>query len=150
MEDSTRQKLRDILQAQLEVYRRMRDLMRSQREALTLNDSARLIGLMEEAADMKIEAESLQDRAEPLRQEWERAREAIPESERLSLRSLMEEIRSTLGEVLDDMNSLQGEVGKRRDETSEKLRDLGRSVAGRRGYGMPGPAQNPKLLDRDG
>lgn len=150
MEGAKRQRLRDTLQAQLEVYRHMRDLMRSQREALSLNDSARLIGLMEEAADMKGQAESLQDRAEPLRLEWERAREAIPEPERLALRSLMEEIRSTLGEVLADMNSLQGEVGKRRDETSEKLRDLGRSVAGRRGYGLPGPAQNPKLLDRDG
>ncbi|MGE4158622.1 MAG: hypothetical protein AB7F75_05955 [Planctomycetota bacterium] len=149
MEDVTRQRLRDILQAQLEVYKRMRSLMRSQREALTLNDSARLIGLMEEAADMKIEAESLQVRADPLRLEWEQARDEIPELERTALRSLMEEIRSTLGEVLSDMNDLQDDVGRRRDETSEKLRDLGRSVAGRRGYGLP-TGQGSKHLDRDG
>lgn len=63
----------------------------------------------------------------------------------------VEHIREILGEVLELMNSLKEDVGDRKDETQERIKEVQRNEAARKGYGVSKdltPPASSRFMDR--
>jgi hypothetical protein len=149
MDFDERQKFAELLAGQKSVYVDMRDILKRQAQALQKGDTEKLLKLMEDVNQSRSRASALQDDIEPLREQWEKDREQIPESERQVLLQMVEDIRSILSEVLESMNHLHGDVNERKDETKQKMEDMHRANQARKGYNvLENLPKSPRFMDR--
>lgn len=153
MDPDRRDVFRQLLEKQHAAYARMAAMVAEQGRALETGDAEVLMPLAEQASALKQEAEALQLEMAPLREEWEASRDSIPEADRDLLKTLMEDIRHLLQEMLEAMSKLRGGLDDSRDEKLTRLKDLQRGQAARKGYTDLGRLRQPpggRFMDRDG
>jgi len=149
MEEHDRIAFGDLLGRQKTIYIMMRDILNKQAQALEKGETEKLIALMGEVNDFKVEAATLQKTIEPLKQQWEMHKDNIPDAERQSLMLKVEEIKNVLSAVLEAMNNLHSNVHDKKDDTKQRLIDIQRSQAARQGYGSLGKMPTPsRYMDR--
>jgi hypothetical protein len=151
MEAEERKILIDLLQRQQEVYGTMRNLLRAQVKAFQSGDTDKLVVLVNEANGFRAKAATLEEDVVPLKKRWEEDRESIPQEERDNLLKRVDHIKKILEEVLELMGSLNENVTQKKDETQERIREVQRAQAARKGYGSIGQKQpdQSRFMDRN-
>ncbi len=112
------------LNAQAELYRALLGLAKRQVEEIAGQNIDRFLILLEEKKKVVREIEEIELATIPLRQHWENHKADLNEETRAKLRTVVDEIREILEELLELESESQQKLGDSKDQVEEGLRQV--------------------------
>ncbi len=143
------ERFEQTLRAQAELYRTLLGLAKRQSEEISAENTDAFVRLLEKKKKVMEEIGELELTADPLRTFWETNREKISEQTRANLRSVVDEIRTLLEELLELESKSQRRLGITKDTVQEQIRQLSVGPEAMRSY-RQGPDQKPRFMDETG
>jgi len=137
------------LRAQAELYRTLIGLARRQAEELSAENVDAFVIFLEEKKKVVGEIEDIEIAADPLRRFWEANRDNVGESTRAKLRTVVDEIRALLEELLELETDSQRKLGITKDSLEEQVRQLSVGPKAMHSY-SPKPDHKPRFMDETG
>lgn len=140
---------RHKLGAQAELYRTLLGLTKRQTLQIAEENLDGFMLLLEEKKKVIKEIGDIEQTTIPLREYWETHKEDISEGTRIELRSVVDEIRTILEELLALEAKSQRELGLAKEVLAEEMRQVGVGQQAMRSY-KHGADQNPRFMDETG
>jgi hypothetical protein len=137
------------LRAQAELYRTLLGLAKRQTQEIADENMDAFVLLLEEKKKIVREIGEIELATIPLRQFWETYNEKVNEETRVKLRSVVNEIRTLLEELLKIESQSQQELGITKDMVEEELRQVGAGPKAVRSY-RPRADSKPRFMDETG
>ncbi|RJP73371.1 MAG: hypothetical protein C4532_04505 [Candidatus Abyssobacteria bacterium SURF_17] len=137
------------LGAQAELYRTLLGLTKRQALQIAEENLDGFMLLLEEKKKVIKEIGDIEQATIPLREYWESHKEDISDGTRVKLRSVVDEIRATLEELLALEARSQRELGLAKEVLAEEMRQVGAGRQAMRSYNR-GADQKPRFMDETG
>ena len=145
-EESDLQAALRALEAERDIYARVLELARKQRELAEGGKAGELLGVLAEKGKLTEEAARVAEASRGLKAEWSARARELGAEERARGQGLLDEITRILGEVLAEEDACQKILGGRRDGTMEEMLRVQKGRRAARAYGER-PPQDPRFKD---
>lgn len=124
--------LLDLLDRQLGLYRRLKEMSDSQRSLVSDEDPTALLGLLGRRQQVVEELASLNGRIAPVRRDWERIAPHLPTETRTRATRVFQQARSLLEEIIAADRKDSELLGARKSNVANTLKaiDVGRAACG--------------------
>ena len=141
--------LEQELRVQAELYRALLELARRQAKEISREDIDSFMLLLEEKRKIIEKIGEIELSTGHLREFWESHKEEVGERTRTKLRSVVDEIRTLLEELLELESHSQSELGIAKGEIEEEIRQLNVGKTAMRSY-RRAPDCEPRFMDESG
>ncbi len=143
------ERFQQVLRAQAELYRTLLALAKRQAAEISARNIKGFIAALDEKKLVLEEIGSLELTAAPLRHAWESQSEVVTDQTRARVRSLVEEIRTLLQQLLEVEMESQTELGVVKDTVEEELRQVTTGPEAIRSYKGPNQCK-PRFMNEIG
>jgi len=137
------------LNAQAELYRTLLDLAKKQTQEIAGKNLDAFMQTLEEKKKVITEIGDIELATIPLRESWEAHKDTASEETRAKLRSVVDEIRTVLEELLQIESASQQRLGITKDMVEEELRQISTGTRAMSSY-KGKPACKPRFMDETG
>ena len=124
--------LLDLLDRQLGLYRRLKEMSDSQRSLVSDEDPTALLGLLGRRQQVVEQLAALNGRIAPVRRDWERIAPHLPTETRTRATRVFQQARSLLEEIIAADQKDSELLGARKSNVASALKaiDVGRAACG--------------------
>jgi hypothetical protein len=136
------------LESQRKLYSEMTGISRKMIDGLRSGDSDAAARALEAKQEILNSLDVLEARLGPVRAEWLKISEGLPEADRERVNSAMRGVQEVLGKLIEIENDAQKEIEERRNEVADKLRGTQSKKNVNRAYGQPKP-DSTRFLDEE-
>lgn len=143
------EKLERLLNVQAGLYRELLGVARRQAEEISTESLDTFVRILEEKKTIIDKIGELETEAQLLRAFWEQHREEVEEDNRARLRSVVDEIRTLLEELLEVESESQQKLGGTKDTVEEQIRQISIGPEAMRSY-MKGDGTGARFMDEVG
>ena len=135
-----------LLTEQLELYRRLRDMARQQRELVSGENPGALLSLLGQRQELIAELARLDVRVGPIRRDWDRIGPELPSQPRQQATDMFKESRAILEDIIAADQEDTEALKTRQATVQESLRAID---AARQAHGAyaPAPTSTSRYLD---
>jgi hypothetical protein len=137
------------LRAQAELYLTMLGLAKKQTREISYESIDAFVLLLEEKKKIIEEIREIELATVPLRQFWETHKDEVSEQTRVELRSVVNEIREILQELLEIESQSQRKLGITKDMVEKDLRQVSLAPKAMRSYKRHRDSR-PRFMDENG
>jgi hypothetical protein len=148
MEEKVEQ-LEHNLKIQAELYRSLLGLAKQQAQEISPDNLDVFMSVLEQKKTIIEKIGEIETEIRPLRDYWESHKEEAEEKDRRKLRSVVDEIRAVLEELLEVESRSQKELGSAMDTVEEQIRQLSVGPDALRSY-TKGEEEKPRFMDEVG
>ena len=137
------------LKIQAELYRSLLGLAKQQVHEISAQNLDVFMTVLEQKKTIIEKIGEVEAEIRPLRDYWESHKEEAAEKDRKKLRSVIDEIRSVLEELVDVESRSQKELGSAMNTVEEQMRQLSVGPEALRSYSK-GEEAKPRFMDEVG
>lgn len=143
-------RLDELLGRQVELYRRLEELGKSQGRLIENSESDQLLSLLAKRQNVVDEIIEINEGLEPFRSRWEAVTQALDASLMAHIREMVQEIESLASAVAERDQADEATLRRRRDAVSEQLGGVSRGREALVAYGRPRESGYAKFQDHRG
>ena len=143
------EKLEHKLRIQAELYRSLLGLAKQQAQEISPDNLDVFMTVLEQKKTIIEKIGEVETEIRPLRDYWESHKEKAAEKDRRKLRSVVDEIRTVLEELVEVESRSQKELGSAMDTVQDQMRQLSVGPEALRSY-TEGGEEKPRFMDEVG
>lgn len=117
-------RFQQLLRAEAELYRTLIGLAKRQAEEIAAKNIEQFVRVLEEKRTVLQEIESIELAGVPLRDLWESENQRADEETQAGVRTVVDEIRRLLEQLLELETACQQDLGRAKDVVEEELRQV--------------------------
>lgn len=144
-------RLDELLTRQVDLYRRLEELGRSQGRLIEDNESDQLLSLLAKRQDVVDQIIDINDGLEPFRRHWDIVTRSLDANLMVHITEKVREIESLAASVAERDQADEAMLRRRRDAVAEQLGGVSRGREALAAYGQPGQkVSQAKFQDHKG
>ncbi len=143
------EKLGRLLTLQADLYRELLGAAKRQAKEISAESLDTFVDILEEKRTIIEKIGEIETEIQPLRRFWEQHRDEIEAGDRTALRSVVDEIRALLEELLDVESESQQKLGSTKEAVEEQIRQISIGPEAMRSY-MNGDGTGARFMDEVG
>ncbi|TET32127.1 MAG: hypothetical protein E3J72_20570 [Planctomycetota bacterium] len=136
------------LESQKQLYSEMIGISTKMLDGLRSGDSDAAARALEAKQEILKSLDVLEARLGPVRAEWRKISEGLPDADRERVNKMMRGVQEVLGKLIETENEAQKEIQERRNQVADKLRGTRSKKNVNRAYGQPKP-DSTRFLDEE-